>query len=130
MTKPTSTRTNAGGIAACNRNGLDNMISRQFITTLIFDYVCSVCWSNLKQDGENGPVICANDAEHQGFVTCWYAYTKREQSGYSLIEVKQNYMDSEWGVLLGLAAPQTNGNLQEKLQANKRKLGRDPGDLF
>ena len=106
------------------------MISQRFITTLIFEYVCSVCWSNLAQAGEDGSVICANNPEHQGFVTKWYADKKREQSEFSLVEVKQHYMDSEWGVLLGLAAPRTNVNLQERLQANKRKLGRDPGDLF
>lgn len=101
---------------------------------LIFNYYCSVCWGPLvgyfDDDDGSERVMCAQFAEHQGFVTQWYANMRRQRSEYDLREVKSIYQDSEWGEMLGLRAPRKTGaELQAALKRNKVLLGRDPGGI-
>ena len=99
------------------------MTPHNFTNRLIFDYVCSYCWSQLIQQGTDGPVVCSVSPEHNGFVTRRFADGRREQSRRDLQEVKANFQDSDIAELLGLVQPRkSSAELQAALLRNRAVL--------
>ncbi len=94
------------------------------ITTLIFDYRCAVCWSPLIE--RDGAAICARYGdEHRGYHRLSGINWRREHSEYEKREVMRLYQDvPPFSYMLGFAQPPHPVSF-EKLQQNRRALGRD-----
>jgi hypothetical protein len=99
------------------------------ITTLIFNYVCAVCWSPLIE--RDSKVICARYAsDHAGYHRLSGVTWQREHSDLDRNEVIRLYQDlPPYSYMLGLATPPTRVSA-EKFNRNKRALGRDDSGLF
>jgi len=99
------------------------------ITTLIFDYRCSVCWSMLTE--QNGAVVCAKyGTEHAGFHRISGIDWQRSHSEYNRLEVINLYIDIKpFCYQLGLATPPKSGaELQAAFERNRRAMrGNDEG---
>lgn len=100
------------------------------LNTLIFDYVCSVCWSPLVEDIDKHTAICARyGIQHAGYHRRSGVEWQREHGEYSRREVIANYQDiPPFSYMLGLATPPHHVGL-EQLQRNRRALGRDDSGL-
>lgn len=100
------------------------------LTTLIFEYVCSVCWSPLVEDIDNRTAVCARyGLEHAGYHRVSGVEWQRQHSGYDYQEVARLYQDiTPINYLLGLAKRPTKISATQ-FAANKRALGRDDTGL-
>lgn len=100
------------------------------VTTLIFNYVCAVCWSPLIEDIDKHTAICARyGLEHIGYHRMTGVTRQRERGEYDRNEVIANYQDiPPYSYMLGLAKPPHHVGL-EQLQRNRRALGRDDSGL-
>ncbi len=96
------------------------------ITTLIFEYVCAVCWSPLIEDIDQHTAICARyGLDHAGFHRKSGVEWARKHSDYERQEVIALYQDvTPFCYQLGLAKRPTKISA-EQLAANRRALGRD-----
>lgn len=104
------------------------------VSTIIFDYVCAVCWGQLIEDIDHHTAVCARyGIEHAGYHRRTGVNAQRERSDYDLREVERNYQDvPPYSYMLGLAKlPQAMTREQAKatLQYNRRALGRDDSGL-
>lgn len=100
-----------------------SILPRGFKTRLIFDYVCSVCWSQLVEQGYDGPIVCNVTPDHRGFVTRRYADRRRQQSQFDLQVVKAIYQESDIAELLGLVQPRkSSAELQAAFARNRAVL--------
>lgn len=104
------------------------------VTTLIFNYVCAVCWSPLIEDIDQHTAICARyGIDHAGYHRLTSVTRQRERGEYELREVERNYQDTPpYSYMLGLAKPivkLTDEELTERIQRNRRALGRDDSGL-
>lgn len=100
------------------------------INTLIFEYVCAVCWSPLVEDIDQHTAICARyGLDHVGYHRLSGVTWAREHSESERNEVIRLYQDiPPFSYMLGLAkAPQHIS--AEQLQRNRRALGRDDSGL-
>lgn len=107
------------------------------VTTLIFDYVCSVCWGQLiEREGADGKmqVQCAVYGPlHAGFNRRDTAEWNRQHSDHDLNEFIRLYQDTEFAYELKLKSrpvERTPEQWAKVLQDNKKKLGRDSGGIF
>ena len=100
------------------------------LSTLIFDYVCAVCWSPLVEDVDQHTAICAKyGVEHAGFHRLSGVMWQRDHSGMDYQEVARIYQDlTPINYLLGLAKRPTKITAAQ-FAANKRALGRDDSGL-
>lgn len=98
------------------------------ITTLIFDYRCSVCWGMLTE--RDGQAVCAKyGTEHAGYHRVSGIDWQRAHSDQDWREVARLYQDTApINYLLGLAKRPTKIT-PEQFAANKRALGRDDTGL-
>ena len=63
-------------------------------STLIFDYVCAVCWGQLIEDIDQHSAICARyGMDHAGYHRRSGVDWQRGHSGYDLQEVIRLYQD-------------------------------------
>lgn len=100
------------------------------LNTLIFEYVCAVCWSPLIEDIDKHSAVCARyGLDHAGYHRLTGVTWQRERGEYDRQEVIRNYQDvPPFSYMLGLAkAPHTVS--VEQLQRNRRALGRDDSGL-
>jgi hypothetical protein len=100
------------------------------VTTLIFNYVCAVCWSPLIEDIDKHTAICARyGLDHAGYHRLTGVTRQRERGAYDKQEVINNYQDlPPYSYMLGLAKQQTTISA-DQLQRNRRALGRDDSGL-
>lgn len=100
------------------------------LNTLIFDYVCAVCWSQLIEDIDQHTAICSKyGSEHSGYHRRSGVEWARSHSEYDKQEVTRLYQDIvPFCHQLGLAK-HPSGISAEKFSANKRALGRDDSGL-
>lgn len=98
------------------------------ITTLIFEYRCSVCWGILTE--RDGKAICARyGTDHAGYHRISGIDWQRNHSDYDRQEVIRLYQDiAPFNYLLGLAKRPTAISA-EQFAINKRQLGRDDSGL-
>ncbi len=96
------------------------------MTTLIFDYVCSVCWSPLVEDIDQHTAICAHyGLLHAGYHRRSGVEWARSHSEANLSEFIRLYQDVKpFCYQLGLAARPEKISA-EKFNQNRRALGRD-----
>lgn len=96
------------------------------LNTLIFDYVCAVCWSPLIEDIDQHTAICAKyGIDHAGYHRRSGVEWARSHSDYERQEVISLYQDVKpFCYQLGLAKPPAKISV-EQLQRNRRALGRD-----
>lgn len=98
-------------------------LAHSFKNRLIFDYVCSTCWSQLVEQGADGPIVCSVEPAHNGFVTRRFADGRREQSQRDLQEVKAIFQESDIAELLGLVQPRkSSAELQAAFLRNRAVL--------
>ena len=98
-------------------------------STLIFDYVCAVCWGQLIEDIDQHSAVCSKyGMEHAGYHRRSGIEWQRASSGQALQEVSRLYQDlPPYNYMLGLAKPPTKISAA-KLQRNNRILhGDDTG---
>lgn len=95
-------------------------------TTLIFDYVCAVCWSPLIDDIDQHSAICARyGLDHAGYHRKSGVEWARKHSDSDRQEVIRLYQDVKpFCYQLGLAKPPCQISA-EQFKANRRALGRD-----
>lgn len=100
------------------------------ISSLIFDYVCSVCWSQLIEDVDQHTAICSRyGIEHAGYHRRSGAEWQRQHSDYNRQEVIALYQDvPPFNYQLGLAKRPQHVR-SDQLTINKRLLGRDDSGL-
>lgn len=100
------------------------------VTTLIFNYVCAVCWSPLIEDIDKHTAICARyGLDHAGYHRLTGVTRQRERGEYDKQEVIANYQDlPPYSYMLGLAK-QPQKISSDQLQRNRRALGRDDSGL-
>lgn len=99
-------------------------------STLIFDYVCAVCWGQLIEDIDQHSAVCARyGVEHAGYHRRSGVDWQRGHSDHDRQEVIALYQDiTPINYLLGLAKRPTSIT-QQQLAANRRALGRDDTGL-
>lgn len=100
------------------------------LNTLIFEYVCAVCWSPLVEDIDQHNAICARyGTEHAGYHRKSGVEWAREHSEREWQEVVALYQDVKpFCYQLGLAKRPTKISA-EQFAANRRALGRDDSGL-
>jgi hypothetical protein len=100
------------------------------MTTIIFDYVCSVCWSQLIEDIDQHTAICARyGLLHAGYHRRSGVEWQRSHSDQDRQEVIRIYQDIKpFCYQLGLAKRPSIVTTAQ-LAANKRTLGRDDSGL-
>lgn len=100
------------------------------VSTLIFDYVCSVCWGQLIEDIDHSTAVCARyGIEHAGYHRRSGVDWAREHSDALRREVIALYIDRPpYNYLLGLARRPAPIDA-DTLTRNRRALGRDDTGL-
>ena len=99
-------------------------------STLIFDYVCAVCWGQLIEDIDQHSAICARyGMDHAGYHRRSGVDWQRGHSGYDLQEVIRLYQDVKpFNYMLGLAKTPIKITAYQ-LNLNRCALGRDDTGL-
>ena len=99
-------------------------------STLIFDYVCAVCWGQLIEDIDQHSAVCAKyGMEHAGYHRRSGIEWQRANSDMALREVERLYQEVEpFNYMLGLAKPKikrTPEQMKAELKRNNRILHGD-----
>jgi len=99
-------------------------------STLIFDYVCAVCWGQLIEDIDQHSAVCARyGMEHAGYHRRSGVDWQRGHSDHDRNEVIRLYQDIKpFCYQLRLVKRPTTISAAQ-LAANKRALGRDDSGL-